>query len=74
VFGGGKSTGTTVSFYGAVEYAASSRLIVGAVLDLDRTDYYHPTELLVYVRVPFGGSPAVTLAKPPRPVRPYADY
>jgi hypothetical protein len=73
VFPGGRSSGIGFSFYGAIEYQLTQRLILGAVLDIDRTDYYHPTGFLVYVRAALGAN-GVSLARPPRPVRPYADY
>jgi cellulose synthase operon protein C len=73
IFSGGHSAGTSFSFYGAVEYELSQRLIVGAMLDIDRSAYYHPTVLLLYLRHAFGAD-GVSLARPPRPVRPYADY
>jgi hypothetical protein len=47
---GGRSHGWSGSFYGAVEHAAGARAVVGAALDLDRSDYYHPTSLWLYVR------------------------
>ncbi|MFI4888958.1 MAG: cellulose synthase subunit BcsC-related outer membrane protein [Steroidobacterales bacterium] len=73
IFAGGRSAGTSFSFYGAVEYELSRRLILGAVLDLDRSAYYHPTGFMLYLRHALGSS-GVSLARPPRPVRPYADY
>ncbi len=73
LFPGGHGDGTSLSFYGAVEYEVSHRLMVGAVLDMDRSAYYHPTGLLLYLRHAFGAD-GVSLARPPRPVRPYADY
>ena len=73
VVSGGHSTGASVSLYAAAERSLSARLVFGAVLNLDRSDYYHPTTVLVYLRHAFG--PATTpLAAPPRPIRPYADF
>jgi hypothetical protein len=73
IFSGGHSSGIGFSFYGAVEYQLSQRLILGALLDIDRTDYYHPTGVMLYLRAALGAN-GVSLARPPRPVRPYADY
>jgi hypothetical protein len=48
----------------------TSGLVVGALFDIDRTDYYHPTTVAIYLRHAF--APNVTRSSPPpRPTRPY---
>ena len=64
-FDGGRSSGVSFSFYGALERALTRSLVLGLSLDLDRTDYYHPTALLLYLRHPFGAPAAADV--PPRP-------
>ncbi len=73
IFAGGHSSGTSFSFYGAVEYELTERLMLGAVFDMDRSAYYHPTGLMLYLRYALRAN-GTSLARPPRPVRPYADY
>jgi predicted Zn-dependent protease len=60
----------SVSAYAALERQITHGLVLGAMLDIDRTDFYHPTGLSLYLRHAF--TPFVTpLASPPRPTRPY---
>jgi len=73
VFDATHGTGTSFAFYAALERELLPGFVLGAALDLDRTDYYHPTSFLLYLRTALPGG-AVRLATPPRPVRPYADY
>ncbi len=69
-FSGYHSTGVGLSAYAAAERHVTSGLVVGALFDIDRTDYYHPTTISLYLRHSF--APSVTrTASPPRPVRPY---
>jgi cellulose synthase operon protein C len=70
VFSGYRSTGFGFTAYAAAERQVTNGLVVGVQFDIDRTDYYHPTTIEVYLRHAFGG--AVTRAvSPPRPLGPY---
>lgn len=53
------------------ERAISPGLVIGAALETDRTDYYHPTTVSLYFRHVFGAEPTPTIA-PIRPLRPYS--
>jgi hypothetical protein len=46
-------------------------MVVGVMLDIDRTDFYHPTTVEIYLRHAFGSSATRALSAP-RPVRPYS--
>jgi hypothetical protein len=72
VYGGGSSSGTGVSFYAAFERRIAASLVLGAALDVDRSDYYHPTGFTIYVRHLIGVRPT-PVAAPPRPLAPYSD-
>jgi cellulose synthase operon protein C len=70
VFGSSHGGAFSVSAYAAVERQVTHGLVLGAMLDIDRTDFYHPTVISIYLRHAF--APFVTsLASPPRPTRPY---
>ncbi|MET0658202.1 MAG: cellulose synthase subunit BcsC-related outer membrane protein, partial [Steroidobacteraceae bacterium] len=71
-FDGGRSSGTSLSAYAAVERQISRAFVLGAKLDIDRADYYEPTVFMLYARHVFG-TRATQLAAPPRPVRSYAE-
>jgi cellulose synthase operon protein C len=69
VFAGYRSNGLGFSASAAVERPLSEALVVGLLLDIDRTDYYHPTSVGVYLRHAFGGRPTSHLSL--RPLIPY---
>jgi cellulose synthase operon protein C len=69
-FPGYHSTGVAFSAYAAAERQLTGGLVVGVMLDIDRTDFYHPTTVEIYLRHAFGSS-ATRALSPPRPVRPY---
>jgi predicted Zn-dependent protease len=70
VFGASHGGAFSVSAYAAVERQVTHGLVLGAMLDIDRTDFYHPTVISLYLRHAF--APFDTpLAAPPRPTRPY---
>jgi hypothetical protein len=71
-FDSGRSTGTSLSAYAAVERNVTDTLVLGAKLDIDRADYYNPTVLSLYVRHAFGAK-RTDIVVPPRPVRPYSE-
>jgi len=70
-FPGYHSTGVGLSAYAAAERQVTGGLVVGVMLDIDRTDFYHPTTIEIYLRHAFGSSATRNLS-PPRPVRPYS--
>jgi hypothetical protein len=70
-YGGSHSNGFGFFAYGAAERALSERLVVGVALDIDRTDYYHPTSVELYIRHAFGPGSTRT-ASPPKPPGPYS--
>jgi hypothetical protein len=72
-FPGYHSTGVGLSTYVAAERQVSGGLVVGVMLDIDRTDFYHPTTIETYLRHAFGWSATRNLS-PPRPVRPYSPW
>lgn len=67
------STGSGVSFaaLARVERQLTSSLVLGGQFSMDRSDYYHPVELGVYLRRGFGGKTSIAI--PPRGLRPYND-
>jgi predicted Zn-dependent protease len=70
-FPGYHSSGFGFSANAAAERALSRTLVVGFALDIDRTNYYHPTSVGFYLRHAFGQW-ATHEASPPRPIRPYS--
>jgi tetratricopeptide (TPR) repeat protein len=70
-FPGYHSTGFGFSAYAATERRLSDALVVGFTVDIDRTNYYHPTSVGLYLRHAFGPW-ATRSASPPRPIRPYS--
>jgi predicted Zn-dependent protease len=69
-FAGYHSDGFGFSAYAAAEHQVSRGLVAGVLLDIDRTDYYHPTSIGVYLRHAFGADSAHVVS-PPRPIGPY---
>jgi predicted Zn-dependent protease len=70
VFSSSHGGAFSVSAYAAIERQVARGLVLGAMLDIDRTDFYHPTVISLYLRHSF--TPFETaLASPPRPTRPY---
>jgi predicted Zn-dependent protease len=68
IFAGGRSSATSFSAYAAFEREVAHALVLGAMFDIDRTDFYHPTVISLYVRHAFA---PWTPRPPPRPTRPY---
>jgi Tfp pilus assembly protein PilF len=69
-FSGYHSTGFGFSAYAAGERKVGNSWLLGFALDMDRTDFYHPTTAEIYLRHAF--APWSThLASPPRPIRAY---
>ncbi len=64
--------GVSFSAYAALERQVTAHLVLGAKLDLDRSDFYEPTVLMLYLRHELG-APRTQLAVPPRPARPFNE-
>jgi len=69
VFAGYRSNGFGFSASAVGERRLSDALVLGLLLDIDRTDYYHPTSVGIYVRHAFGARP--TQHSSLRPLIPY---
>lgn len=69
-FSGYHSTGFAFSAYAAAERPLTHNLVAGFMLDIDRTDFYHPTTIAIYVRHVFGSRATHTVV-PPSPTYPY---
>jgi predicted Zn-dependent protease len=69
-FPGYNSSGFGFTVYAAAERPVTRWLVAGFMFDLDRTDYYHPTTVEIYLRHAFGGRTTRAVA-PPSPVHPY---
>jgi predicted Zn-dependent protease len=70
-FPGYHSSGFGFAAYAAAEHEVTDGLVLGVLLNIDRTDYYHPTTIELYLRHAFGSSATRTLS-PPQPVHPYS--
>jgi cellulose synthase operon protein C len=70
VYSGYHSSGFGFSAFAAAERKVTQGLVAGFMLDIDRTDYYHPTVVEIYFRHAFGPS-ATHAVSPPRPIRQY---
>jgi tetratricopeptide (TPR) repeat protein len=73
VHAGGAGGGVAGSLRAVLEYRANSHLAVGGWLDIDRSAYYAPTRLMIYLRYWF--TPQQGLVDyPPHPVVPISLY
>ncbi|MES2609672.1 MAG: cellulose synthase subunit BcsC-related outer membrane protein [Pseudomonadota bacterium] len=73
VYTGSSGSGFGRSFRGALEYQVTRNFSLGAQLELDRSAYYAPTNLMVYGRYRF--DPVLApLENRPRPVQPYSSF
>lgn len=67
------SSGTSFSLRGALEYQLTPKTALGALLELDRSAYYAPNRLLLYLRYLF--DPVLApLDNRPRPVQSYSSF
>jgi cellulose synthase operon protein C len=64
------STGFGFSAYAAGERQLTDTLVLGIMLDIDRTDYYHPTSIGIYLRHAFPPWTTHSLS-PPGALKPY---
>ncbi len=73
VYPGSSGSGVGRSFRGVLEYQVTRNLSLGAQLELDRSAYYAPTNVMVYGRYRF--DPVLApLENRPRPVQPYSSF
>ncbi len=73
VYPGSSGSGVGRSLRGMLEYQVTRNLSLGAQLELDRSAYYAPTNLMVYGRYRF--DPVLApLENRPRPVQPYSSF
>ncbi len=73
VYTGSSGSSFGRSFRGALEYQVTRNFSLGAQLELDRSAYYAPTNLMVYGRYRF--DPVLSpLENRPRPVQPYSSF
>jgi len=73
VYPGSSNSGFGRSFRGVLEYQLTPNLSLGAQLEVDRSAFYAPTNLLVYGRYQFDPVSA-PLATRPRPVQTYSSF
>lgn len=73
VYPGSSGSGFGRSFRGALEYQITPNLSLGTLLELDRSAYYAPTNLMIYGRYRF--DPVLApLDNRPRPVQTYSSF
>jgi tetratricopeptide (TPR) repeat protein len=72
-FSGGKSSGNSLSFYASGEKQLTRGIVLGAAVDIDRSDFYKPTGFTLYVRHVFGNRESRRVT-PPRPTKVYSSY
>ena len=73
VYPGSSSSGFGRSFRGVLEYQATPNISLGAQVELDRSAYYAPTNVMVYGRYRFDPVRA-PLDNRPRPVQAYSSF
>ena len=73
IYASSASPGVGFSMRAVVEYQQTRHTALGVQLELDRSDYYAPTYLMLYARYSFG--PVRTpLTNRPRPVSTYSSF
>lgn len=72
-FGAGSGPGRGTALTGAFEYQLSPGVVLGGMLDLQRSQYYQPSRLLFYLRYQPDGAPR-TLPFPVEPLQPYSEF
>jgi hypothetical protein len=61
------SSGFGFTAYAAGERRLSDALVVGFLVDINRTDFYHPTSVGIYLRHAFGSRPTSSTLRPLSP-------
>jgi hypothetical protein len=64
VYPGYHSSGFGFTAYAAGERQLSDVLVLGLLVDINRTDFYHPTSVGIYLRHAFGTRPTSTTFRP----------
>lgn len=64
VYPGDYSSGFGFTAYAAGERQLSDALVLGLLLDVNRTDFYHPTLIGIYLRQAFGAQPTSATLRP----------
>jgi cellulose synthase operon protein C len=74
MYKGGSSSGLGYALRALVEYPMTDRMLLGGRLDLDRADYYAPTNWLVYLRYFFDPMTPERRKAVPSAIVPYARF
>jgi len=74
VYTGGPSQGKGFSLKAAWEYQVEPKLFAGALLSIDRSDYYAPNRALIYLRYSFDHPGAQPVFMPPEPMEPSSQF
>lgn len=72
-YAGSSGAGRSFSLRAAIEYQLTPKIALGSQLELERSAYYAPNNLLLYLRYWFGPGTA-SLESRPRPVQPYSSF
>lgn len=73
VYAGGNGSGTGFSLGSALEYQATPNFFLGARVEIDRSEYYTPNFMTLYVRYMFDAH-TDPVPYPPDPVKPYSRF
>jgi tetratricopeptide (TPR) repeat protein len=74
VYKGGSSTGLGYALRALVEYPMTDRMLLGGRVELDRADFYSPTNWQVYLRYFFDPMTAERRKAVPSAIVPYARF
>jgi len=67
IYPGYHSTGFGFTAYATGERQLSDALVLGFLVDINRTDFYHPTSVGIYLRHAFGSRPTSSTLRPLSP-------
>ncbi len=67
IYPGYHSNGFGFTAYAAGERQLSDALVLGFLVDINRTDFYHPTSVGIYLRHAFGSRPTSSTLRPLSP-------
>lgn len=73
MYAGGNGSGTGFSLGTALEYQTTHHVFLGARVEIDRSEYYTPNFMTLYVRYMFDAHTDV-VPYPPDPVKPYSRF
>jgi len=74
IYTSGSGGGRGYSLQGACEYQATPRFFAGALLAIDRSDYYAPNRALFYIRYTLDHPGAQPVFLPPEPVKSSSQF